>query len=61
MLLPRHPARLRLERARLLVERGEFARGAAELEEYADVVAAVDRSAAGVLRRQARAARALLN
>jgi regulator of sirC expression with transglutaminase-like and TPR domain len=61
LLLPRHPARLRLDHAKLLVERGEFARGATELEEYAEVVAAVDREAAAALRRQARAARALLN
>ncbi|MFF5495281.1 transglutaminase-like domain-containing protein [Streptomyces aquilus] len=61
LLLPSHPARLRYERAQLLVERGDFVKGAAELEGYAEVVAAVDESAADRLRRQARAARARLN
>jgi len=61
LLLPSHPARLRYERAQLLVERGEFVRGAAELDAYAEVVAAVDESTAAGVRRQARAARAMLN
>ncbi|MFH8220296.1 transglutaminase-like domain-containing protein [Streptomyces sp. NPDC018057] len=61
LLLPAHPARLRHERARLLVERGEFTEGAQALEEYADLVAAVDEDAAGQVRAQARAARARLN
>jgi hypothetical protein len=59
--LPSHPARLRYEWARLLVLRGEFLRGAAALEAYADVVAAVDEAAAERLRGEASAARALLN
>lgn len=61
LLLPSHPARLRYERAQVLVERGEFLRGAAELDAYAEVVAAVDESAADRVRLQARAARAMLN
>ncbi|MBO0918441.1 transglutaminase-like domain-containing protein [Streptomyces laculatispora] len=61
LLLPSHPARLRYERAQLLVRSGEFLRGAAEMEEYADVVADVEPSAAEALRRSARAARARLN
>ncbi|MFC5718844.1 tetratricopeptide repeat protein [Streptomyces gamaensis] len=61
LLLPRHPARLRYERAELLVERGDFARGARELEEYAEVVAAMDPSAAESVRHRALAARAMLN
>lgn len=61
LLLPSHPARLRYERAQLLVQRGDFVEGAVELEAYADVVAAVDESAAERVRGQARAARALLN
>jgi hypothetical protein len=61
LLLPRRPARLRLERAQLLVERGDFAGGAAEMESYAEVVAELDRSAAETIRRQARSARAQLN
>ncbi|MBL1088547.1 MULTISPECIES: transglutaminase-like domain-containing protein [Streptomyces] len=61
LLLPRRPARLRLERAQLLVRRGEFLEGAAELTEYAEVVAAVDRAGAEAIRRQAAAARAMLN
>ncbi|MEV5318484.1 transglutaminase-like domain-containing protein [Streptomyces sp. NPDC052687] len=61
LLLPAHPARLRYERARLLVQRGEFAAGARELEAYADVVAAVDAAAGERVLGEARAARALLN
>jgi regulator of sirC expression with transglutaminase-like and TPR domain len=61
LLLPSHPARLRYERAQLLVQRGEFVTGAAELDAYADVVAAVDEPAAQRVRRQAQSARAMLN
>ncbi|WP_431951002.1 tetratricopeptide repeat protein [Actinacidiphila sp. bgisy167] len=61
LLLPHHPARLRLERAQLLVRAGDFARGAVEMEAYADVLAEAEPSAAAAVRRQARAARALLN
>ncbi|MFD8329877.1 transglutaminase family protein [Streptomyces lydicus] len=61
LLLPSRPARLRQERAELLVRRGEFSAGAAELEEYARVVEAVDPAGATALRRQAAAARAMLN
>ncbi|MHC0430178.1 SirB1 family protein [Streptomyces sp. O3] len=61
LLLPSHPARLRYERAQLLVRRGEFRTGAAELDAYAEVVDAVDAQAAERVRRQAREARAMLN
>ncbi|AZM60195.1 MULTISPECIES: transglutaminase-like domain-containing protein [unclassified Streptomyces] len=61
LLLPAHAARLRYERAQLLVQRGDFQDGARELEAYAEVVAAVDEPAAEQVRGQARAARALLN
>ncbi|UUU24744.1 transglutaminase-like domain-containing protein [Streptomyces sp. DSM 40750] len=61
LALPSHPARLRYEWARLLVQRGEFLRGAGELEAYADVMGAVDEGAAERMRRQAQAARAMLN
>ncbi|MFJ3666209.1 tetratricopeptide repeat protein [Streptomyces sp. NPDC090106] len=61
LLLPSHPARLRHERAQLLVQRGDFLRGARELEEYAQVVEPVDEGAAERLRGQARSARAMLN
>lgn len=61
LLLPSHPARLRYERARLMVQRGEFAAGAEELEAYAEVVSAVDEAAGERLLGEARAARALLN
>ncbi|GAA3156628.1 transglutaminase-like domain-containing protein [Streptomyces virens] len=61
LLLPSHPARLRHERAQLLVQLGEFREGARELRAYAEVVAAVDESAAERIREQARAALALLN
>ncbi|MFD5894438.1 tetratricopeptide repeat protein [Streptomyces sp. NPDC060366] len=61
LLLPSHPARLRYERAQLLVRRGEFLEGATEMEEYAEVVAAVEPSTADMIRQKARAARAMLN
>ncbi|MEU0220844.1 transglutaminase-like domain-containing protein, partial [Streptomyces sp. NPDC006265] len=61
LLLPSHPARLRYERAQLLVQRGEFVAGAEELEAYADVVSAVDEGAAERVRGEAFAARAMLN
>ncbi|MGK5632811.1 transglutaminase family protein, partial [Streptomyces sp. URMC 123] len=61
LLLPSHPARLRYERAQLLVRRGDFVTGAAELDSYAEVVAAVDKGAAESIREQAVAARAMLN
>nr|WP_043730859.1 transglutaminase-like domain-containing protein [Streptomyces zinciresistens] len=61
LLLPSHPAKLRFERARLLVRRGEFADGAVELEEYAELIGAVDEGAAERVRGEARAARAMLN
>jgi regulator of sirC expression with transglutaminase-like and TPR domain len=61
LLLPSHPARLRYERAQLLVQRGDFLGGAAELDAYAEVVSAVDEPAAEHVRRQAHAARSLLN
>ncbi|MFJ6010544.1 transglutaminase-like domain-containing protein [Streptomyces sp. NPDC092952] len=59
--LPSHPARLRYERAQLLVQSGQFMRGAAEMEEYADVVDGVEPVAAEAIRHRARAARSLLN
>lgn len=61
LLLPAHPARLRYDHAQLLVQRGEFLSGAAEMEEYASVVASVEPSTAEAIRRKARAARARLN
>ncbi|WP_432094142.1 tetratricopeptide repeat protein [Streptomyces sp. bgisy100] len=61
LLLPSHPARLRYERARLLVERGDFRVGAAELEDWAEIVAPVDPDAAESARHEALAARAKLN
>ncbi|MFE7135405.1 transglutaminase-like domain-containing protein [Streptomyces sp. NPDC057638] len=61
LLLPSHPARLRYERAQLLVQRGDFLTGAAELDAYAEVLAAVEPSAAEAVRGRARAARAMLN
>ncbi|MFF3614470.1 tetratricopeptide repeat protein [Streptomyces sp. NPDC002580] len=61
LLLPSHPARLRYERAQLLVQRGDFLGGAAELDSYAEVVAAVDEPAAARVRQQANAARSMLN
>jgi regulator of sirC expression with transglutaminase-like and TPR domain len=61
LLLPSHPARLRYERAQLLVQGGEFLRGAAEMEKYAELVETVEPEAAEMVRGRARAARALLN
>lgn len=61
LLLPSHSARLRYERARLLVQRGEFSAGAVALEAYAEVVGAVDEGAAEQVRGEALAARARLN
>jgi regulator of sirC expression with transglutaminase-like and TPR domain len=61
LLLPRHPAKLRFERAQLLVQMGDFLGGAAEMEEYAEVIGAFDAETAAVIRAKARAARALLN
>ncbi|MEW1694579.1 transglutaminase-like domain-containing protein [Streptomyces sp. NPDC093249] len=61
LLLPSHPARLRQERAELLVRRGDFLTGAAEMETYARVMDAVDPEAAATIRLRARAARARLN
>ncbi|MFG2885602.1 tetratricopeptide repeat protein [Streptomyces sp. NPDC048297] len=61
LLLPSHPARLRYERAQVLVQRGEFAEGATELEAYADLVSVVDPHTEERARAQAREARALLN
>ncbi|MGW1869039.1 transglutaminase family protein [Streptomyces mauvecolor] len=61
LLLPSHPARLRFERAQLLVQRGDFLAGAAELDRYADVVEPVEPTTAESVRRRARAARAMLN
>ncbi|MGP4091593.1 transglutaminase-like domain-containing protein [Streptomyces sp. KR55] len=61
LLLPTHPARLRYERAQLLVRRGDFLEGARELDAYAEVVGAVDEGAAERVRGEASAARAMLN
>ncbi|MFF4896917.1 tetratricopeptide repeat protein [Streptomyces sp. NPDC001068] len=61
LLMPSHPARLRYDRARLLVQRGDFTDGAEELEEYAGLIEAVDEAAAEKVRGEARSARARLN
>ncbi|GBQ00475.1 hypothetical protein SSP531S_18910 [Streptomyces spongiicola] len=61
LLLPSHPARLRYDRAELLVQRGDFLAGAAEMDAYADVVSAVEPSTAAAIRRKAHAARSMLN
>ncbi|MET9802201.1 transglutaminase-like domain-containing protein [Streptomyces sp. NPDC006368] len=61
LLLPAHPARLRYERAQLLIQRGDFITGAVEMEAYAEVVAGIEPVAAEKIRELARAARAMLN
>lgn len=61
LLLPRHPFALRRERGELLVRLGEFARGAADLEQVAAVLEDSDPAGAETLRRRAGLARARLN
>ncbi|WP_431680286.1 transglutaminase family protein [Kitasatospora sp. KL5] len=61
LLLPRHPAQLRLERAELLVRTGDFLAGAREMEEYARILDAFDPESAAKARQDARAARHRLN
>ncbi|MCX4746926.1 transglutaminase-like domain-containing protein [Kitasatospora sp. NBC_01287] len=61
LLLPRHPAQLRLERAELLVRTGDFLGGAAEMEDYAQILDAFDPDSAARVRQDARAARHRLN
>ncbi|MFI5794838.1 tetratricopeptide repeat protein [Streptomyces sp. NPDC051677] len=61
LAVPSHPARLRYEKGQLLVRRGDFLGGAAELEEYAELVEVVDEGAAERVRKEAFAARAMLN
>ncbi|GGR68799.1 hypothetical protein GCM10010252_03490 [Streptomyces aureoverticillatus] len=61
LLLPAPADRLRYDRAQLLVQRGDFRTGAAELDTYAEALAATDEAAADGVRRQARAARARMN
>ncbi|MFK8908118.1 transglutaminase-like domain-containing protein [Streptomyces sp. YS-3] len=61
LLLPTHPARLRYDRAQLLVQRGDFLTGAAEFDSYADILEPVEPRTAETVRGRARAARAMLN
>jgi regulator of sirC expression with transglutaminase-like and TPR domain len=61
LLLPRHPAQLRLERAELLVKTGWFMEGAAEMDSYAEILDAFDPESAKRVRQEARAARYRLN
>ncbi|MEV4556157.1 transglutaminase-like domain-containing protein [Kitasatospora sp. NPDC049285] len=61
LLLPRHPAQLRLERAELLVKTGDFLAGAAEMESYARILDAFDPDSARKVRHEAKAARHRLN
>jgi regulator of sirC expression with transglutaminase-like and TPR domain len=61
LLLPRHPAKLRYERAKLLVTMGDFLGGAAEMDSYAEVIGTFDPESAAAIRLRARAARAHLN
>lgn len=61
LLLPHRSTRLRYERARLIVDQGDFAAGARELERFAVTVSALDPAAAEAARREAQAARARLN
>ncbi|SEK28517.1 transglutaminase-like domain-containing protein [Streptacidiphilus jiangxiensis] len=61
LLLPRHPAQLRLERAELLVRTGHFLQGAAQMEEYATILDAFDPESAKRVRAEAKAARFRLN
>ncbi|MFG2842168.1 transglutaminase family protein [Kitasatospora sp. NPDC048296] len=61
LLLPRHPAQLRLERAELLVRTGDFLGGSAEMDAYAQILDAFDPDTAAKVRQEARAARHRLN
>lgn len=61
LLLPRHPAQLRLERAELLVRTGDFLGGAAEMDSYAEILDTFDPDGAARTRDEARAARHRLN
>ncbi|MFJ1752191.1 transglutaminase family protein [Kitasatospora sp. NPDC088134] len=61
LLLPRHPAQLRLERAELLVKTGDFLGGAAEMDSYAEILDAFDPESAAKVRQEARSARHRLN
>ncbi|WP_033211922.1 transglutaminase-like domain-containing protein [Kitasatospora phosalacinea] len=61
LLLPRHPAQLRLERAELLVKTGDFLAGAAEMDAYAEILDAFDPESAAKVRLEARSARHRLN
>ncbi|MEU3496369.1 transglutaminase-like domain-containing protein [Kitasatospora cineracea] len=61
LLLPRHPAQLRLERAELLVKTGDFLSGAAEMDAYAKILDAFDPESAAKVRLEARSARHRLN
>ncbi|GLW56188.1 transglutaminase-like domain-containing protein [Kitasatospora phosalacinea] len=61
LLLPRHPAQLRLERAELLVKTGDFLAGAAEMDAYATILDAFDPESAAKVRLEARSARHRLN
>jgi regulator of sirC expression with transglutaminase-like and TPR domain len=61
LLLPRHPAHLRLERGELLIKTGRFLEGAAELDSYARILDAFDPDSATRVRLEARAARHRLN
>ncbi|MFG2697008.1 transglutaminase family protein [Kitasatospora sp. NPDC048407] len=61
LLLPRHPAQLRLERAELLVKTGDFLGGAAEMDSYAEILDAFDPDSARRVRDEAKSARHRLN
>jgi regulator of sirC expression with transglutaminase-like and TPR domain len=61
LLLPRHPAQLRLERAETMVRIGDFLGGASEMESYARILDAFDPQSAARVRLEARAARHRLN
>lgn len=61
LLLPRHPAQLRLERAELLVKTGRFTEGAREMDSYAEILDAFDPDSASRVRLEAKAARHRLN
>ncbi|RKE20976.1 transglutaminase-like domain-containing protein [Streptomyces sp. TLI_171] len=61
LLLPRHPAQLRLERAELLVKTGDFLTGAAEMDSYAEILDAFDPESAEKVRLEARSARHRMN
>ncbi|HVF18953.1 MAG TPA: transglutaminase-like domain-containing protein [Mycobacteriales bacterium] len=61
LLLPRHPVSLRRERGEMLAQLGDYVGAAAQLEDYAEVVADADPDASELSLRQAQLVRSRLS